>query len=59
MSADSTRHAGQLRVFFDATRLIARTDATPTGIDRVDLAYVRALGAHPGFDLRLCKFDVF
>lgn len=48
-----------LRVYFDASRLINRGNATPTGIDRVDLAYVRHLSAAPGIDLRLIRFDVF
>lgn len=48
------------RVLFDATRLLARGGlATPTGIDRVDFAYVSALSSDPGFDLRLVTFDVF
>ena len=52
--------AASTRVLFDATRLLARGGlATPTGIDRVDFAYVSALSAAPGFDLRLVTFDVF
>jgi capsular polysaccharide export protein len=47
-----------VRVLFDATRLIARRLAAPTGIDRVDLAYAQALAAAPGFDLRLLAFDL-
>lgn len=47
------------RVYFDASRLVARGNATPTGIDRVDLAYVRFLSASPDFDLRLIRFGVF
>jgi glycosyltransferase involved in cell wall biosynthesis len=48
-----------IRVLFDATRLLARTGlATPTGIDRVDLAYVAALSGAPGFDLQPITFDV-
>lgn len=46
-------------LYFDATRLLSRGDATPTGIDRVDLAYVMALSADPKFDLRLITFDLF
>ncbi len=49
-----------VRVLFDATRLLARGGlATPTGIDRVDLAYVAALSEAPGFELQLVTFDVF
>lgn len=52
--------AGTIRVLFDATRLLARGgQATPTGIDRVDFAYVSALSTAPGIDLRLVTFDVF
>ena len=47
------------RVLFDATRLLGRGLAMPTGIDRVDFAYVSALSSTPGFDLRLVTFDVF
>jgi len=47
-----------ITVLFDATRLIARgAHSTPTGIDRVDLAYVDALRRTPGFALRLLRFD--
>jgi glycosyltransferase involved in cell wall biosynthesis len=49
----------QVRVYFDVTRLLSRGKSTPTGIDRVDLAYVKALASAPGFDLRLMTFDVF
>lgn len=50
--------AEPLTVYFDATRLLARgTHSTPTGIDRVDLAYVEALHRHPDFVLRLIGFD--
>ncbi len=48
-----------LRIYFDASRLINRGNATPTGIDRVDLAYVRHLSRSPECDLRLIRFDVF
>jgi glycosyltransferase involved in cell wall biosynthesis len=48
-----------LRVFFDATRLAARNGASPTGIDRVDFAYLAALRQAPGFDLRLLCIDAF
>ncbi|MGH8460798.1 MAG: glycosyltransferase family 4 protein [Stenotrophobium sp.] len=48
-----------VRIYFDATRLLSRGNATPTGIDRVDLAYVKALSVAPDFDLRLITFDVF
>lgn len=52
--------AGTIRVLFDATRLLARGGlATPTGIDRVDFAYVSALSTAAGIDLRLVTFDVF
>jgi glycosyltransferase involved in cell wall biosynthesis len=51
--------AGTTRVLFDATRLLGRGLAMPTGIDRVDFAYVSALSATRGFDLRLVTFDVF
>ena len=45
-------------VVFDATRLLARAGhATPTGIDRVDLAYAEALLAEPGFATELVVFD--
>lgn len=47
-----------VRVLFDATRLIARRLAVPTGIDRVDLAYARTLSRAPGFELRLLSFDL-
>lgn len=50
---------GRVRVLFDATRLVSRGNATPTGIDRVDLAYLTALARAPDFDLRLVLFDVF
>ncbi len=49
----------RLRVFFDATRLLSRLNSTPTGIDRVDLAYLSALSREPQLDLRLIQFDVF
>ena len=48
-----------IRVYFDASRMISRRQATPTGIDRVDLAYARHLAKMPGFDLRLMRFDAF
>lgn len=48
-----------VRVLFDATRLIARRFAAPSGIDRVDLAYARALAEAPGFDMHLLAFDLF
>ncbi|MDB5974298.1 MAG: glycosyltransferase family 1 protein [Nevskia sp.] len=52
--------AATIRVLFDATRLLARGGlATPTGIDRVDFAYVSALSTAPGIDLQLVTFDVF
>jgi glycosyltransferase involved in cell wall biosynthesis len=39
---------------FDVNRLLARQRfSTPTGIDRVDMAYLEALSAMPDFDLRL------
>jgi glycosyltransferase involved in cell wall biosynthesis len=46
-----------VRVFFDATRLVARDGASPTGIDRVDFAYLAALRQAPVFDLRLLCID--
>jgi len=46
-----------LRVYFDASRLVARNGASPTGIDRVDMAYLAALRQAAGFDLRLLAFD--
>lgn len=55
---NETRPSG-VRMYFDATRLLSRGDATPTGIDRVDLAYVKALSEMPNVDLRLVIFDVF
>lgn len=49
-----------LRVLFDVTRLQARAGfATPTGIDRVDLAYLEALHARPGVELHLVRIDAF
>jgi hypothetical protein len=52
--------AKRVRVLFDATRLLARGGlATPTGIDRVDFAYVAALGAAADVELRLMAFDLF
>ncbi|MGH8457304.1 MAG: hypothetical protein ACRETE_09990, partial [Stenotrophobium sp.] len=51
--------SADVRVYFDASRLLSRANATPTGIDRVDLAYVKALSGMPGFDLRLITFDAF
>jgi glycosyltransferase involved in cell wall biosynthesis len=49
--------ARPVRVFFDASRLVARNGASPTGIDRVDFAYLSALRQAAGFDLRLLCFD--
>lgn len=49
--------ARPLRVFFDASRLVARNGASPTGIDRVDFAYLSALRQAAGFELRLLCFD--
>lgn len=47
-----------LRVLFDVTRLQARAGfSTPTGIDRVDLAYLESLHAHPGVELHLVRVD--
>lgn len=47
-----------LRVLFDVTRLQARARfATPTGIDRVDLAYLESLRVHPGVELHLVRVD--
>lgn len=46
-------------MLFDASRLITRDGATPTGIDRVDFAYLNALAADPELDLRLIVFDPF
>ena len=49
-----------LRVLFDVTRLQARAGfATPTGIDRVDLAYLEALHAQPRVELHLVRIDAF
>jgi glycosyltransferase involved in cell wall biosynthesis len=47
-----------VRVWFDATRLLARGGfQTPTGIDRVDLAYARAFADARDVDLRMLAFD--
>lgn len=47
-----------LRVLFDVTRLQARAGfSTPTGIDRVDLAYLESLHAMPGVELHLVRVD--
>ncbi|HEV2363233.1 MAG TPA: hypothetical protein VGS12_03440, partial [Caulobacteraceae bacterium] len=41
-----------MRILFDATRLAQRRGlGSPTGIDRVVLAYGRWLAAHPAVDL--------
>ncbi len=52
-----TDKAAQLRVMFDASRLMTRGGAAATGIDRVDLAYARALAAAPDIDFRMMVFD--
>jgi glycosyltransferase involved in cell wall biosynthesis len=44
-------------VYFDASRLCNRGGASPTGIDRVDLAYLAALRQAADLDLRLLRFD--
>lgn len=54
-----TRRAVPVRVYFDASRLLNRRNSTPTGIDRVDMAYVRFFRAAEDFDLRLIRFDAF
>lgn len=49
-----------VQVLFDATRLLARAaHTTPTGIDRVDLAYIEAVRADARFKLHLLAFDPF
>jgi len=53
-----TEGAAQLRVLFDASRLVTRGGAAATGIDRVDLAYARALAASPDIDFRMLVFDL-
>lgn len=47
-------------VLFDATRLVSRVGlSAPTGIDRVDLAYLQAIAAMPDVALHLVVVDVF
>lgn len=48
----------KMRVLFDASRLVTRGGAAATGIDRVDLAYARALAEAPDIDLRMIVFDL-
>jgi hypothetical protein len=48
-----------MKVLFDVTRLQGRLGrAAPTGIDRVDLAYARALSTMEGVELGLVSFDL-
>lgn len=48
------------QILFDVTRLASRVGlAAPTGIDRVDLAYVQALADWSDCDLHLLLFDVW
>jgi glycosyltransferase involved in cell wall biosynthesis len=50
--------AARLKLLFDATRLLSRAHySTPTGIDRVDLAYAQALASSPAIDTRFVAFD--
>lgn len=52
------RHGPLLHVLFDVTRLLARAGfATPTGIDRVDRAYLEALHAAPNVELHMVRLD--
>ena len=52
--------ARPLRVLFDATRLQARAGrSTPTGIDRIDLAYLRALHGMADVELYPVCIDAF
>lgn len=50
--------AAKMRVLFDASRLVTRGGAAATGVDRVDLAYARALAAEPDIDFRMITFDL-
>ena len=52
------RPSASLHVLFDVTRLLARASfSTPTGIDRVDRAYLEALHAAPAVELHLVRVD--
>lgn len=52
------RQGPHLHVLFDVTRLLARSGfATPTGIDRVDRAYLEALHDSPQVELHLVRLD--
>lgn len=49
-----------LPICFDATRLLSRAHfVTPTGIDRVDLAYAEALSAAPDIALQMVTLGSF
>jgi glycosyltransferase involved in cell wall biosynthesis len=50
--------AESLRVLFDVSRLLARGVAVPTGIDRVDLAYLDALVTAPDVELLAVRFGL-